>query len=312
MPQDSQSAPLTVEGAAQQFAAKGLLTPEGSESPEAAASAEPDGATAEDSAAVEPSNEPAPETGATETSADSGHGDQRTPEELKRDLLADYTRKTQAAAELRRAADADQQAAREALKQHQQSLAELRKGLEALRPPDPDEALRASDPQAYLLKRLEYEDAQRRIDQIKAKEAELEGKRREDDAKAYQAHLTSEQEKLMGLVPEWRDPATAKTEFGKLADAARAYGFNDQEIAGVTDHRTVLLLRDAMRYRELQAKKPQAQRKVEQVKAAQPGALRTPDVGADEKKALANLQKSGRKDDAAAAFLARIKRQGGS
>lgn len=51
----------------------------------------------------------------------------------------------------------------------------------------------------------------------------------------------------------------------KMSSAAKDYGISDEEMFGLTDPRALRILHDAMRFREIQAKKPEA---VNKVKAA--------------------------------------------
>jgi hypothetical protein len=51
----------------------------------------------------------------------------------------------------------------------------------------------------------------------------------------------------------------------KMSSAAKEYGLSDEDMYGLTDPRALRILHDAMRFREIQAKKPEA---VKQVKAA--------------------------------------------
>lgn len=53
----------------------------------------------------------------------------------------------------------------------------------------------------------------------------------------------------------------------KLNSVGKDYGLTDQELSGITDAKYIRILHDAMKYRELQAKKPEAKRKAAQAPA---------------------------------------------
>lgn len=53
---------------------------------------------------------------------------------------------------------------------------------------------------------------------------------------------------LVSHAPELRDPANAVKFFLKLMQARREYGFTEQELMAVDDHRQLLLWRHAMCY----------------------------------------------------------------
>jgi hypothetical protein len=59
---------------------------------------------------------------------------------------------------------------------------------------------------------------------------------------------------LQSRIPEFADPNKAREVTAKIrSTATEAYGFSDQELGGIIDARHVLVLHDAMKWRELQA-----------------------------------------------------------
>jgi hypothetical protein len=53
-------------------------------------------------------------------------------------------------------------------------------------------------------------------------------------------------------MPEFSDPAKASSLKANMKSTLNNYGFNDQEVAQVYDHRIVMLVNDAMKYRSMQ------------------------------------------------------------
>ena len=83
---------------------------------------------------------------------------------------------------------------------------------------------------------------------------------------------------------------------------ATGLGYTTEEIAQVSDHRVLLLLRKAMLYDRGQARKPAAKQRIEKVKVAKPG-TGTKTTKSKTKAARQRLAKSGRVEDAAELFL---------
>ena len=108
-------------------------------------------------------------------------------------------------------------------------------------------------------------------EQRNAKVAEFQAKRQQFEAgqaQAAQQRLAAEQSALLNKLPEWRNTEQATKEQREIANTlAQSYGFNEAEVAGIVDHRMVMVARDAMKYRMLQANKTA---KVQQVRTAPP------------------------------------------
>jgi len=83
------------------------------------------------------------------------------------------------------------------------------------------------------------------------------------------------------------------------------YGFSAEEMAGVSDARYVRALNDARKYRQLVAKRKQAQQKGQKARpVVRAGAKKTADSqAATRKKAQSRLQKTGSINDALGLIL---------
>lgn len=109
-------------------------------------------------------------------------------------------------------------------------------------------------------------------EQRNAKVAEFQAKRHQFEAgqaQAAQQRLAAEQAALLTKLPEWRaNSEQATKEQREIANnLTQHYGFNEAEVAGIVDHRMVMVARDAMKWRLLQAGKTA---KVQQVRTAPP------------------------------------------
>lgn len=225
----------------------------------------------------------------------------RVPKELRDMVLMhkDYTQKTQAVADQRRSVEERAHALEQreqalgasfekavALRQVQDKLSQF----EAL---DWNKIVDADPVQAQKLT-IAYQQLQR---EAQAKYAELQQTQAQvEQLSAHQRQqLLAEAEKdLHARLPNF-GPQLAE----KIGKAAKEYGISEAEINNLVDARHVHILHDAMKWRELQAKQPQAMRKVaEAAPAIKPQAAaqkpRTNQAAVD------RLKKNGRVEDLAA------------
>ncbi len=79
--------------------------------------------------------------------------------------------------------------------------------------------------------------------------------RQEDAIKEYNAKLTSEKEKLLDLIPEWRDKKVFDQEKEELKSYLMGAGYKLEEIRQLTDHRHVKSLYDAWQYEKSKTEK---------------------------------------------------------
>jgi hypothetical protein len=78
----------------------------------------------------------------------------------------------------------------------------------------------------------------------------------------FESFLQDQQKKLTLKMPEFSDPAKSSQLKSNMRSYLTSYGFNDQEIAQVYDHRIVMLVNDAMKYRNMQNSKPNLAKKI--------------------------------------------------
>ena len=208
------------------------------------------------------------------------------------ELKADYTRKTQSVAEMTRHAEerskaVQQQAELVAVTSTKVvELREVQRQIEQIEAIDFN-ALADQDPQQAI--RLQAAHT-RLLQQREAKQREFfETKQQAEALTAQQRQRALEQAaaELKKAVPDFT-PKMAQA----IRENTRAYGFTDAELENVTDHRLVLALKDAMAWRQLQAQKPQAMKKVtEAPKVIKPQA---PIPKRENQSAAERLKKTGR------------------
>lgn len=73
----------------------------------------------------------------------------------------------------------------------------------------------------------------------------------QQQAHTSQAVLQQEAQALMQALPDWTDSAKAEREKTAIKADLKARGYTDRDIAALSDHKAVLLARDAMLYRQM-------------------------------------------------------------
>jgi hypothetical protein len=106
-------------------------------------------------------------------------------------------------------------------------------------------------------------------------------------------------------MPEFNDAQKASATKNNLRNFLNSYGFKDTEIGQIYDHRIVMLVNDALKYRNVKNVKP-----VSAAQASKPGKFLSSGVKKDSndmnfqrrKEKLGRLKKTGNVKDAASIF----------
>lgn len=218
-------------------------------------------------------------------------------------MQQDYTRKTQAIAEERKAVQAEREKAMAVFSKQAEAMEYQLKVLgETIQSIDQQvnwEALRALDPGGYIKAR---EDQEQRMKQFHAGRAQMEQARKQARAE----RVAQNTQRLVESLPELLDQNAAKAFAENLASEAHAnYGLAPQDLDAIDDHRLILALKDANEYRRLKAKSAETKAAVNKApQLAKPGAPRQGNPQAlDTFRTIARAKQSGSLDDMAAAFL---------
>ncbi|MDX1300089.1 MAG: hypothetical protein R3260_17875 [Pseudomonas sp.] len=213
----------------------------------------------------------------------NGEDKQVTLEELQSGFMmqSDYSRKTQEAAEARKAFQQEMAQAQQERAAKMQELSErvsrLDQLAEAMQSSVDLEQLRDLDPSEYLkhtenMEKLRKSAEEQRQFLIEQQKAQIEQMR------------AAEQEKLMAVLPDWLDADKAKAGSKRVREAFGEYQFNDQEIGSLMDHRLIHMAHDLAVYKqrvnELESKASQVR---EQVQNAAPLSKPQNNVSSDEK-----------------------------
>lgn len=162
--------------------------------------------------------------------------------------------------------------------------------------------LRAEDPLAFNAKTVEFQDRQRKIQQLASQLGAERQRTAQQEEAAQKAYLSEQSRLLEAKIPEWADSAKQAKEIAEIIpEAHAAYGFNEDEIRSVVDHRHLLALRDAMQWRKLQKSKPATLNKIKSApKLLKPGTpqSRAAQQGLQTKQHQARLRETGKVRDA--------------
>ena len=216
----------------------------------------------------------------------------------------DYTKKTMEVAAQRQQLD---QAANQMQQERQQYQAQLNQLTQALgqqlsNQPEPDwSALLENDPIEYLKQQHLFQERQVAYQKASQEQARTQEQTQIEQAKYMQQMLTNEREQLIANLPAWSDTAKASAEQAAISKHLIERGFSQEQVAQITDHKTVILAREAMLYRQMVAKAKETTKKVEALppRMQKPGAPRATDGRTNDMQAL---KKSGSVADATALF----------
>jgi hypothetical protein len=222
-------------------------------------------------------------------------------------LGTDYTKKSQAVAEERKAVEAERQAVQEAKAMRDQYAQRLEIIESMLNQPQEVENLdylKETDPIGYAVKVAEMSQKEKQLAQVRAERERIMQQQEYDRQQQMRQTIAVESEKLVAAIPEYADPDKGETLRKEIRSFGKQMGFSDEELANVFDSRAVLTLYKAMQYDKLQSSKPAVNKKVSEApKAIKPGVSKPRDSNSEElRKLKARAKSSGRVADAASVF----------
>lgn len=225
-----------------------------------------------------------------------------TLDELQRGYsrTEDYTRKTQALAQERKAAQAELESVRTERAQYAQLLGALQAQLQEAQQPNVDmERLYNEDPIEWVRQReLQRVNAEKMM-AIQSEQARLAQEQQAETRKQMQERLAQEKDLLLSAAPELRDPKTAAKAKSEWVEAGKALGLTEQELNSVTDHRVLLALRKVAAYDALMNKRQNLKPVQSAQKVAKPGVAAKKPQSSEVKQSQQRLKQSGHVRDAA-------------
>ena len=218
---------------------------------------------AEEEAQAEPEAEPTDESEPAEAQEDQEqptgrykvkvNGEEKTVtfEELRKgyQLEADYRQKTSKLAEERKALEAERTHYAEQLKgiipALQSQLQDKFANVDWVE-------LAKSDPAQYTVMQAEYHQHVTRLQIAQAEQQRIETQTRTQREAELKEHLQREAAKLNEAIPEFADSVKGPALRSELKSFLKKTGYNDEEIAGLSDSRAATITYKAMKYDKAQ------------------------------------------------------------
>jgi len=217
----------------------------------------------------------------------------------------DYTKKSQALAEQRKAVEAER-IHLEQVKQERQAYAQKLQALDSFLTQQNQgvdlDVLKETDPIGYAVAVAEQSQREKQLAVVRAEQQRIAQQQQAEQQASLQNHLRQESEKLVSLIPELATPqgdAIRK----QIRDYAKSVGWTDQELSSVYDSRAVVSLYKAMKYEQLQKSKPEVTKKLQAApKMMRSGTSAPPTKSSQDKQVMQRLRETGKVTDAAKAF----------
>lgn len=158
------------------------------------------------------------------------------------------------------------------------------------------EQLARTDPAGAQQEFLRAISINQTVAQIEAEQAKIHNQRQAEAQESVQKQAREAVERLQERIPGWNQDLYGKI----LKGAVDSYGFKQQEVNNITDHRAIEVLNDALKYREYLSAKPKTvDKRVAAVpKVTKPGASEKSAPIDKVKAGMDRLSKSGSRDDA--------------
>ena len=225
-----------------------------------------------------------------------------TLDELQSGYLkhSDYSKKTEELAGQRKSMLQQAQAVQQERNQYAQALGQMQseagKQLNEYKQIDWNQ-LREEDPMLFMQRRDEQRELEKSIEDSQRQQHHIAAQSQQYQTHKFNADVETGRDHLLAIMPDWDDKVSKS-----VRDFGLNEGFSSNELSGITDHRSMAVLRKAMMYDAIQKAQPAKKR----VRAAtpqyvKPGLSKSKgDVSAKKRSdKTKQLRKSGAVDDAA-------------
>ena len=172
------------------------------------------------------------------------------------------------------------------------------------------EALYQDNPAEYVRKKAESDKQKEMLQLAQQEKQRIQNEQREEQNKIYQNYIQNERKILAEKLPVYADKEKGAELTRNLKNFALESGYTEQEIDMMVDHRAVLLLVDAYRYKQLKNTKLQDKkvRRAPRVVSSNASNVREEsDRQQDMSKRMNKLKQSGGLEDAQDVFLEMLK-----
>ena len=163
------------------------------------------------------------------------------------------------------------------------------------------EQLKNEDPIEFVTKKEEFRDKQEKLQQMQQNQQMVQQRQMEENRKLHKEAVASETAALVGKLPEWGDSQKKPKIAKQVKEYALNQGFTAEEIKGLVDHRSILVLLKASKYDALSNSDVKAKKlkNKPRVVRAGTGVRGSDSTRAQRKQKMKRLQQSGHVDDAA-------------
>jgi len=168
------------------------------------------------------------------------------------------------------------------------------------------EALYQDNPAEYVRKKAESDKQKEMLQLAQQEKQRIQNEQRDEQNKIYQNYIQNERKILAEKLPVYADKEKGAELTRNLKNFALESGYTEQEIDMMVDHRAVLLLVDAYRYKQLKNTKLQDKkvRRAPRVVSSNASNVREEsDRQQDMSKRMNKLKQSGGLEDAKDVFL---------
>lgn len=167
-------------------------------------------------------------------------------------------------------------------------------------PTPPSKQLFNDDPIAFMEAKIAYDEAKAEHDTKVQQFQQMQKQQEQQQQQQLQAFTQQQTQLLAEKLPDIADPQKGEVIKKGLMEVGEHYGFSQQELESVRDHRYILAMYDAMRFRKLLQKRGKATSKKQSIAPVKAGAKKTPNVGKAKarKQKQDRLRKTGSIDDA--------------
>jgi len=218
----------------------------------------------------------------------------------------DYTKKTQAIAEDKKQALAEQEAAKNERLQYQQRLEQMLQHQQSSQPQEPDwDNLYEADPLEWMKQKENFRSQKERNLELQQEQFRMRQQQEYEQQEQMKTHLSQQHQALIDAVPEWQDQKVMQQEKAQIRDyAVNTLGYSAEEISQVYDARAVQALRHGMIASGLKNRgKVKLKSASPAIRALTPGsAPEQPRKQTSVHKAKIRLAKTGKMSDAEAVF----------
>ena len=178
----------------------------------------------------------------------------------------DYTQKSQALAEQRKAVEAEAHMINEASQLREQYAQRLNQVQQLLEQENNDgvdmDQLRENDPIAWSIQVATKTENNKKL-QLLAQEQDRLAQAQQQQTAQHQAKMVAHEAKMLSeKVMEFSNPKKAEQIKNDIRAFGKSVGFSDDELAQVYDHRHVIVMQKAMAYDKLQKANPSVTKKL--------------------------------------------------